>query len=112
MFLKDVAVNIYYCAVIRSDEGTSKFKFIIAKCSQEELPYQFRERKGVFNPYTQYTAIKLKQFSLVGGVAPEALNCATLRVLSRIGVLGGRRSAHRAPNNYTQAHMTQGGSKM
>ena len=71
VFLKEVAVNIQHCAVIRSDEDTSKFRFIIAKCSQEELPYRFRERKGVFNPHTQYATIKLKQFSLVGGVAPE-----------------------------------------
>ena len=71
VFLKEVAVNIQHCAVIRSDKDTSKFRFIIAKCSQKELPYRFREREGVFNPHTQYATIKLKQFSLVGGVAPE-----------------------------------------
>ena len=71
VFLKEVAVNIQHCAVIRSGEETSKFRFIIAKCSQKELPYRFREREGVFNPHTQYATIKLKQFSLVGAVAPE-----------------------------------------
>ena len=39
--------------------------------SQEELPYLFREREGVFNPHTQYATIKLKQFSLMGGVTTE-----------------------------------------
>ena len=66
VFLEEVAVNIQHCAVIRSDEETSKFRFIIAKCSQKELPYRFKERAGVFNPHTQYATIKLKQFSLVG----------------------------------------------
>ena len=32
-FLKDVAVNIQHCAVIRSEEEGLKFRFIIAKCS-------------------------------------------------------------------------------
>ena len=70
-FLKDVGVNIQHCAVIRSEEECTKFRFIIAKCSQEELPYTFREKKGVFNPHTQFATIKLKKFSLLGGVGPE-----------------------------------------
>ena len=71
VFLKEVAVNIQHCAVIRSEEECSKFKFIIAKCSQKELPYRFREKEGVFNSHTQYATIKLKQFSGVGATAPE-----------------------------------------
>ena len=71
MFLEEVAVNIQHCAVIRSEEECSRFRFIIAKCSQKELPYRFRVQEGVFNPYTQSATIKLKQFSLVGEVGPE-----------------------------------------
>ena len=56
-------MNIQHCAVIRSEEECSKFRFIIAKCSQKELPYTFREKEGAFNPHTQYATIKLKQFS-------------------------------------------------
>ena len=70
-FLKEVAVNIQHCAIIRSQEETSKFRFIIAKCSQKELPYRFKKREGVFNPHTQYATIKLKQFSLIAPVGPE-----------------------------------------
>ena len=66
VFLKEVAVNIQHCAVIRSEEECLKFRFIIAKCSQKELPYTFVERKGVFNTHTQYATIKLKRFSMVG----------------------------------------------
>ena len=71
VFLKEVAVNIQHCAVIRSEEQCSKYKFIIAKCSQEVLPYRFREKEGLFNALTQYATIKLKQFSLVGATGPE-----------------------------------------
>ena len=71
VFLKEVAVNIQHFAVITSEEQCSKLSFIIAKCSQKELPYTFREREGSFNPHTQYGAIKLKQFSLVGETSPE-----------------------------------------
>ena len=70
-FVKEVAVNIQHCAVIRSEDQCSQFKFIIAKCSQNQLPYKFREREGLFSSHTQYGAIKLKQFSLLGETAPE-----------------------------------------
>ena len=70
-FLKEVSVNIQHCAVAHSEDQCSQFKFIIAKCSQKELPYTFREREGLFNSHTPYGAIKLKQFSILGQTAPE-----------------------------------------
>ena len=70
-FLKEVTVNIEHCAVIKNEEQCSTFKFIVAKCSQEVLPYTFRERDGVFNPHTQYGAFKLKEFLLIGETAPD-----------------------------------------
>ena len=60
VFRKNVAVNIQHCAVIENEE--QDFRFIIAKCSQKELPYTFKEFEGLFNPCTQYATIKLKQF--------------------------------------------------
>ena len=71
VFIKEVAVNIQHCAVIRSKEQCSNFKFIIAKCSQKELPYTFKEKAGIFNPNPQYAAIKLKRFSIIGETAPN-----------------------------------------
>ena len=71
MFLKEVAVNIQHCTIVMSQEKTSKFRFIIAKCSQKELPYRFRVREEIFNPNTQHTTINLKQFSLIAPVGPE-----------------------------------------
>ena len=70
VFLKEVSVNIQHCAYIQSEEQCSNCNFIIAKCSQKELPYTFREREGLFNSHTQYGAIKLKTFSIIGGTAP------------------------------------------
>ena len=70
-FIKEVSVNIQHCAVVRSEDQCSQFKFIIAKCSQSQLPYRFHEREGLFSSHTQYGAIKLKQFSLLGETAPE-----------------------------------------
>ena len=65
VFLKELSVNIQHCAVIANEEETTKFKFIIAKCSQD-LPYKFVERDGVFNTHTQYAVIQRKRFSLFG----------------------------------------------
>ena len=67
--LKPVTVNIQHCAVISSEEESAKFKFIIAKCSQLNLPYKFKLRDGVFNAHTQYATIQLKQFSFISAIA-------------------------------------------
>ena len=66
MFLKEVAVYIQHCAVITSASQCSEFKFIIASCSQDVLPYKFKEKDGLFNVHTQYAVIKAKQFSFIG----------------------------------------------
>ena len=70
MFLKEVAVNIQHCAIITTEEQCSKFRFVVAKCSQKALPYTFKEKEGLFNVHTQYAAIKVKQFSLFAEIAP------------------------------------------
>ena len=86
VFLKEVAVNIQHCADLKSEEQCSKCKFIIAKCSQKELPYTFKEKEGLFNPYTQYATIKLKRFSCVGETAPEkqTIQCTGLLLYNQI----------------------------
>ena len=65
VFLKHVAVNIQHCVIISSEEECKKFGFIIAKCSQENLPYKFTKREGLFDLHTQYATVKLKRFSIV-----------------------------------------------
>ena len=78
VFLKEVAVNIQHYAVIRGEEQCSKFRFIVAKCSQE-VPYAFREKDGLFNAHTQYGAIKVKRFSVFAQSGPEGTD---LRITS------------------------------
>ena len=68
--LKEIEVCIEHCALIKSKEQCSKFRFIIAECSQQVLPYRFHEEEGVFDTETQYATIKLRQFSLLGETAP------------------------------------------
>ena len=70
IFLKHIAVNIQHCAIISTEEACENFTFIIAKCSQKDLPYNCIERKGVFRPDTQYATVKLKSFSIIGPVGP------------------------------------------
>ena len=70
IFLKHIAVNIQHCAIISTEEACENYTFIIAKCSQENLPYKCIERKGVFRPDTQYATVKLKRFSIIGPVGP------------------------------------------
>ena len=79
-FLKEVAVNIEHCAIIKTKEQCSSLRFIIAKCSQTVAPYIFREKKGEFNPLSQYGTIKLKRFSIIGQIAPSDTEtfCAAL----------------------------------
>ena len=78
MFLKEVAVNIQHYAVITSEEQCSKLRFIVAKCSQEVLPYTFREKEGLFNAHTQYGVIKVKRFSIFTQTGPKGIDsCIT-----------------------------------
>ena len=80
VFLKKVTVNIQHCAIIETEEQCSLFRFIIAKCSQEDLPYRFSELRGEFNQHTHYGSIKLKQFSIVTATGPvdAETQCAAL----------------------------------
>ena len=71
VFLQEVAVNIQHCAVITTEEECSKFRFVVARCSQKVIPYTFKERKGLFKVHTQYATIKVKQFSMFAEIAPE-----------------------------------------
>ena len=56
--------------VITSKEQCSKFSFIIARCSQKELPYTFHEREKSFNPQT-VRCHQAKVMQLVGETSPE-----------------------------------------
>ena len=69
-FFKEVAVNIEHCAIIKTKEQCSSFKFIIAETSSQKPPYTFIEREGEFNLDTQYGTVKLKEFCAVAIEGP------------------------------------------
>ena len=81
VFLKEVAVNIQHCAIITSVKQFSELKFVVARCSQEKLPYKFKEKNGLFNIHTQYAAIKVKQFSIFALKSSKntELRCVSLK---------------------------------
>ena len=67
-FEKPVTVEIQHC-VTKPEylQHPSSFTFIVAKCTQEDLPYQFEILDGgVFSPNSRYGSIKLTHFSGVG----------------------------------------------
>ena len=66
-FVKPVTLEIEHCASLQDSSQSSSLHFIAAKCSQAELPYQFRVlKKGIFVPRSPYGSIELTQFSFFG----------------------------------------------
>ena len=66
-FVKPVTLEIEHCASLQDSSQSSSLQFIVAKCSQAELPYQFRMlKKGIFVPRSSYGSIEVSQFSLFG----------------------------------------------
>ena len=63
VFTQPVTVDIQHC----SQEGLqqqSRLTYIVARCSQEKLPYQFKTLEGgVFSPSSRYGSINLTHFS-------------------------------------------------
>ena len=63
VFTQPVTVDIQHCA--QEDlQQQSRLAYIVASCSQEELPYQFKTLEGgVFSPNSRYGSINLIRFS-------------------------------------------------
>ena len=66
-FLKSVTLEIEHCALVQNPSQSSSLRFVVANCSQLELPYQFKELKqGKFSLQSSYGSIQLSQFSILG----------------------------------------------
>ena len=71
-FVKPVTLEIEHCALLQDLFQSSTVKFIVARCSQAELPYQFRVLdKGTFVPKSSYGSIQVSQFSFFGIGIPK-----------------------------------------
>ena len=63
VFTRPVTVEIQHCAQ-EDAQLQSRLTYIVASCSQEELPYQFKTLEGgVFSPSSRYGTINLTHFS-------------------------------------------------
>ena len=63
VFTRPVTVEIQHCAQ-EDAQQQSRLTYIVARCSQEELPYQFKTLEGgVFSPSSRYGTISLTHFS-------------------------------------------------
>ena len=67
--VKPITLEIEHCASLQDSSQSSSLRFIAAKCSQTELPYQFRVlENGIFKPKSSYGSIKVSQFSFFAGI--------------------------------------------
>ena len=65
VFTRPVTVEIQHCA--QDVQQQSMLTYIVASCSQEELPYQFKTLEGgVFSSSSRYGTINLTHFSGLG----------------------------------------------
>ena len=66
IFTQPVMVEIQHCTQ-EDPQQQSSLTYIVARCSQEELPYQFKTLEGgVFSPSSRYGSISLTHFSGLG----------------------------------------------
>ena len=76
MFQQPVTLEIQHCA-----KSTTRYplSFAVAKCSQKDLPYQFKPLEGgTFSSFSSYASIALLHFSGLGVTqeVSEQLYCA------------------------------------
>ena len=63
-FLKPLTLEIQHCASLQDSSYSSSPQFVIAKCSQAELPYRFRtQMSGTFSPQSSFGSIQVSQLS-------------------------------------------------
>ena len=66
-FQRPVTLELQHCVDVKHQSDFSSLRFIVAKCSQEELPYKFKYLdRGTFSQHNSYGSVDVKQFSLFG----------------------------------------------
>ena len=83
VFTPPVTVEIQHCAQ-EDAQQQSRLTYIVASCSQEGLPYQFKTVEGgVFSPSSRYGTINLTHFSGLGIASQPRSRPSLMRKLSR-----------------------------
>ena len=82
-FSQPITVEMQHCV---KPSHTSRLSFVRAKCSQVQLPYDFKAVEGgVFSSENAYGCVQLYHFSLLGlimnFILPEIVYCASLYYL-------------------------------
>ena len=71
-FLKPVTLEIEHCVSFYDCSQSTFLRFVVARCCQVKLPYQFRVlEKGTFVAQNSYGSIEVSQFSFFGIVIPR-----------------------------------------
>ena len=83
VFTQPVTVEIQHCAQ-EDAQQQSMMTYIVASCSQEELPYQFKTLEGgVFSSSSRYGSIKLMHFSGLAIASQPRTRQSLIQKLSR-----------------------------
>ena len=84
-FFHSLTVEIQHCL---KPTAVSGLRFVIAKCTQEEMPYTFKTlQRGMFTPLSSYGSIALSHFSIVGVTSESG---ADIQYCSRLYYMGSK----------------------
>ena len=109
-FQQQLTVRIQHCAKMTS---STKLSFVRAHCSQESLPYTFKqlEGRGSFTEHSSYGSLELNQFSGLG-VAGEDVERVYTASLYYLGSQLHSREIHFVVNWNDEIHRTVGNSNV
>ena len=83
VFTQPVTVEIQHCAQEIAQQQSS-LTYIVARCSQEELPYQFKTLEGgMFSSSSRYGTVSLTHFSGLAIVSQPRRRQSLIQRLSR-----------------------------
>lgn len=81
-FVQPLTVEMQHCA---KPTAIPSLRFVIAKCSQKDLPYKFKFLQGgVFTAHSYYGSVALSHFSILGITSesgPDVQYCSRLYYL-------------------------------
>ena len=84
-FSRPLTVHIQHCGTVE-DRDDSDLSFVVAKCTQPDLPYKFKFLDGgLFTPYSSYGSISVTHFSGLGIISKlrKRSYCARTYVANR-----------------------------
>ena len=66
-FQHPITLELQHCSSIKNQSKNSSLCFIVAECSQQELPYKFKFLdEGTFSQHSPHGSVEVEHFSLFG----------------------------------------------